>query len=52
MPTATAYGMMVHTVDGDTIAETTGFTEPGPFPLFGLPDHLSERGYMGGMNAV
>lgn len=39
---ATAYGIMVLTVDGGAIAEITGFTDPSLFPLFGLPDRLAE----------
>ncbi|MBC2904804.1 RNA polymerase subunit sigma-70 [Streptomyces cupreus] len=39
---ATAYGIMVLTVHGETIAEITGFTDPDLFRLFGLPDHLSD----------
>ena len=33
-----AYGLMVLTLDGASIAEITGFVDPGLFPLFGLPD--------------
>ncbi|WP_328422194.1 RNA polymerase subunit sigma-70 [Streptomyces sp. NBC_00443] len=40
---ATAYGIMVLTVDTDAITEITGFTDPALFPLFGLPDHLSDE---------
>lgn len=39
---ATAYGIMVLTLDGGTITEITGFTDPALFPLFGLPDHLAD----------
>ena len=35
------YGLMVLTVDGDEIAEITGFTTPGLFSVFGLPAELS-----------
>ena len=31
------YGIMVITVDGDTIASITGFPSPDLFPAFGLP---------------
>ena len=37
---ATAYGIMVLTIDGSTIGEITGFADPALFPLFGLPGHL------------
>jgi RNA polymerase sigma-70 factor (TIGR02960 family) len=36
------YGIMVLTLDGDRIAEITGFTDPGLFPLFGLPTELRQ----------
>ncbi|MCX4582387.1 RNA polymerase subunit sigma-70 [Streptomyces sp. NBC_01481] len=39
---ASAYGIMVLTVDDDAIAEITGFTDPSLFALFGLPDHLPD----------
>ncbi|MGW6907016.1 RNA polymerase subunit sigma-70 [Streptomyces sp. NPDC054940] len=39
---ATAYGIMVLTVRGNTIAEITGFTDPALFTLFGLPGQLSD----------
>jgi len=35
-----AYGLMVLTVDGEEIAEITGFADPTLFPLFGLPPEL------------
>jgi RNA polymerase sigma-70 factor (TIGR02960 family) len=35
-----AYGLMVLTLDGDAIAEITGFSDPSLFPLFGLPLEL------------
>ena len=35
-----AYGIMVLTLDGDAIAEITGFSDPSLFPLFGLPREL------------
>ena len=35
-----AYGLMVLTLDGDTIAEITGFADPTLFRLFGLPTEL------------
>ena len=35
-----AYGLMVLTLDGDAIAEITGFNDPSLFPLFGLPLEL------------
>jgi RNA polymerase sigma-70 factor (ECF subfamily) len=34
------YGMMVLTLDGDSIAEITGCTDPSVFPLLGLPNEL------------
>jgi len=37
---ATAYGIMVLTIDGSVIGEITGFADPALFPLFGLPGHL------------
>jgi RNA polymerase sigma-70 factor (TIGR02960 family) len=37
---ATAYGIMVLTIDGSVIGEITGFADPALFPLFGLPSHL------------
>jgi RNA polymerase sigma-70 factor, ECF subfamily len=37
---ATAYGIMVLTVDGDHIIEITGFADPALFPDFGLPARL------------
>jgi RNA polymerase sigma-70 factor (ECF subfamily) len=37
---ATAYGIMVLTIDATTIGEITGFADPALFPLFGLPGHL------------
>jgi RNA polymerase sigma-70 factor, ECF subfamily len=36
------YGIMVLTVDGDEIAEITGFSDPRLFALFGLPAELRE----------
>lgn len=41
---ASAYGIMVLALDGDSIAEITGFSDPGLFPLFGLPDRLEAWG--------
>ena len=35
-----AYGLMVLSLDGDAIAEITGFVDPSLFPLFGLPGEL------------
>lgn len=35
-----AYGIMVLTLDGEAIAEITGFSDPMLFPLFGLPTEL------------
>jgi RNA polymerase sigma-70 factor (ECF subfamily) len=35
------YGIMVLTLDGDSIAEITGCTDPTVFPLLGLPGELS-----------
>jgi RNA polymerase sigma-70 factor (TIGR02960 family) len=35
-----AYGLMVLTLDGDAIAEITGFNDPSLFALFGLPREL------------
>ncbi len=37
---ATAYGIMVFTVDGTRIGEITGFADPALFRFFGLPGHL------------
>ena len=37
---ATAYGIMVLTIDGSVIGEITGFAGPALFPFFGLPGHL------------
>jgi RNA polymerase sigma-70 factor (ECF subfamily) len=34
------YGVMVLTLDGDSIAEITGCTDPAIFPLLGLPTEL------------
>jgi RNA polymerase sigma-70 factor (ECF subfamily) len=34
------YGIMVLTLDGDSIAEITGCTDPSVFPLLGLPSEL------------
>lgn len=34
------YGVMVLTLDGDSIAEITGCTDPSVFPLLGLPTEL------------
>jgi RNA polymerase sigma-70 factor (ECF subfamily) len=34
------YGVMVLTLDGDSIAEITGCTDPAIFPLLGLPSEL------------
>jgi RNA polymerase sigma-70 factor, ECF subfamily len=34
------YGLMVLTVDGDEIAEITGFPDPALFARFGLPAQL------------
>jgi RNA polymerase sigma-70 factor (ECF subfamily) len=34
------YGVMVLTLDGDSIAEITGCTDPSVFPLLGLPSAL------------
>jgi RNA polymerase sigma-70 factor (TIGR02960 family) len=34
------YGVMVLTLDGDSIAEITGCTDPTIFPLLGLPSEL------------
>ncbi|SEC29796.1 hypothetical protein SAMN05216489_00374 [Streptomyces sp. 3213] len=33
---------MVLTVAGGPVAEITGFTDAALFPLFGLPDHLTD----------
>jgi len=41
---AAAYGIMVLTMVGGAVAEITGFTDPALFPLFGLPDHLTDAG--------
>jgi len=35
-----AYGLMVLSLDGDAIAEITGFADPTLFHLFGLPNKL------------
>ncbi len=35
------YGIMVLTLDGDSIAEITGCTDPSVFPLLGLPNELN-----------
>ena len=35
-----AYGLMVLTLEGDAIAEITGFSDPSLFSLFGLPPEL------------
>jgi RNA polymerase sigma-70 factor (ECF subfamily) len=37
---ATAYGIMVFTIDGTAIGEITGFADPALFRFFGLPGHL------------
>ena len=37
---ATAYGIMVLTIDGSVIGEITGFADPALFPFFGLPGYL------------
>ena len=37
-----AYGIQVFSLDGDAIAEITGFGDPSLFPLFGLPSELKE----------
>jgi RNA polymerase sigma-70 factor, ECF subfamily len=37
---ATAYGIMVLTIDGSTIGEITGFADPALFSFFGLPSPL------------
>jgi RNA polymerase sigma-70 factor (TIGR02960 family) len=34
------YGLMVLSLDGDAIAEITGFVDPSLFPFFGLPTEL------------
>jgi RNA polymerase sigma-70 factor (ECF subfamily) len=34
------YGLMVFTLEGDSIVEITGFADPALFPLFGLPGEL------------
>ena len=34
------YGLMVLTVDGEEVAEITGFTDATLFSLFGLPEEL------------
>jgi RNA polymerase sigma-70 factor (TIGR02960 family) len=39
---AHGYGIMVLTLDGDEIAEITGFSDTRLFPLFGLPAELRE----------
>lgn len=36
-----AYGLMVLTLDGEAVAEITGFADPRLFPHFGLPDRLA-----------
>jgi RNA polymerase sigma-70 factor (ECF subfamily) len=38
---ATAYGIMVLTINGGLIGEITGFADPALFPLFGLPGRLA-----------
>ena len=35
-----AYGLMVLTLEGDAIAEITGFSDPSLFRLYGLPPEL------------
>jgi RNA polymerase sigma-70 factor (ECF subfamily) len=35
------YGIMVHSLDGDSIAEITGCTDPNVFAAFGLPSELT-----------
>ena len=37
------YGIMVLTLDGDSIAEITGCTDPAVFPLLGLPSELERQ---------
>jgi len=37
---ATAYGIMVLTIDGSVIGEITGSADPAQFPFFGPPGHL------------
>jgi RNA polymerase sigma-70 factor (ECF subfamily) len=37
---STAYGIMALTIDGDRVAEITGFADPALFAAFGLPWHL------------
>jgi RNA polymerase sigma-70 factor (ECF subfamily) len=37
------YGIMVLTLDGDSIAEITGCTDPAVFPLLGLPSKLEPK---------
>jgi len=37
---ATAYGIMVLTIDGSAIGVITGFADPALFPFFDLPGHL------------
>jgi RNA polymerase sigma-70 factor (ECF subfamily) len=37
-----AYGIQVFSLDGDSIAEITGFGDPSLFPVFGLPTELKE----------
>jgi hypothetical protein len=37
---SSGYGIMVLTVDGDHIAEITGFADPVLFPDFGFPARL------------
>jgi hypothetical protein len=39
---ATAYGIMVITIDAAIIGEITGFADPALFPLFGRPGHLED----------
>jgi len=34
---------MVLTLDGDSIAEITGCTDPAVFPLLGLPSELERQ---------
>lgn len=36
------YGLMVLSLDGEVIAEITGFADPTLFPHFGLPERLEE----------
>lgn len=37
----TAYGLMALSLDGEAIAEITGFADPTLFPPFGLTDRLT-----------